>query len=110
FSGIVGPALLIPMYVQTGLGLSAVLSGLVILPGAVFNAFISVYTGKVFDRFGLRVLVIPGFTLLIIMTILHTFLSTDTPFWYVVVIYAIRMFSVGLLIMPLNTAGLNALQ
>lgn len=110
FIGIVGPALLIPMYVQTGLGLSAVLSGLVILPGAVFNAFISVYTGKVFDRFGLRVLVIPGFTLLIIMTILHTFLSTDTPFWYVVVIYAIRMFSVGLLIMPLNTAGLNALQ
>ena len=73
FIGIVGPALLIPMYVQTGLGLSAVLSGLVILPGAVFNAFISVYTGKVFDRFGLRVLVIPGFTLLIIMTILHTF-------------------------------------
>lgn len=110
FIGIVGPALLIPMYVQTGLGLSALLSGLVILPGAVFNAFISVYTGKIFDKYGIKVLVIPGFTVLIIMTILHAFLTTETPFWYVVVIYAIRMISVGLLIMPLNTVGLNALK
>ncbi len=110
FIGIVGPALLIPMYVQTGLGLSALLSGLVILPGAVFNAMISVYTGKIYDRFGARILIIPGFLLLIVMTILHAMLTVDTPFWYVVVIYAIRMFSVGLLIMPLNTAGLNALQ
>ncbi|MBI5973590.1 MDR family MFS transporter [Staphylococcus caledonicus] len=110
FIGIVGPALLIPMYVQTGLGLSAVLSGLVILPGAVFNAFISVYTGKIFDKYGIRVLAIPGFILLIIMTVLHIFLTADTPFWYVVTIYAIRMFSVGLLMMPLNTVGLNALD
>ncbi|MBX5317020.1 MDR family MFS transporter [Staphylococcus caprae] len=109
FIGIVGPALLIPMYIQLGLGLSALLSGLVILPGAVFNAFISVYTGKVFDKFGGRILIIPGFILLIIMTILHSFLTTSTPYWYVVTIYAIRMFSVGLLMMPLNTIAINAL-
>ena len=56
FIGIVGPALLIPMYVQTGLGLSALLSGLVILPGAVFNAFISVYTGKILINMASRYL------------------------------------------------------
>lgn len=110
YIGIVGPALLIPIYVQTGLGLSAFLSGLVILPGAVVNAFMSTYTGKIYDKYGVRVLVIPGFILLIIMTILHIFLTAETPFWYVVMIYAIRMFSVALLMMPLNTAGLNALD
>ncbi|MCO4325717.1 multidrug efflux MFS transporter [Staphylococcus agnetis] len=110
YIGIVGPALLIPIYVQTGLGLSAFLSGLVILPGAVVNACMSTYTGKIYDRYGVRVLVIPGFILLIIMTILHIFLTAETPFWYVVMIYAIRMFSVALLMMPLNTAGLNALE
>ncbi|NJH96603.1 MFS transporter, partial [Staphylococcus agnetis] len=99
-----------PIYVQTGLGLSAFLSGLVILPGAVVNACMSTYTGKIYDRYGVRVLVIPGFILLIIMTILHIFLTSETPFWYVVMIYAIRMFSVALLMMPLNTAGLNALE
>lgn len=110
YIGIVGPALLIPIYVQTGLGLSAFLSGIVILPGAVVNAFMSTYTGKIYDKYGVKVLVIPGFILLIIMTILYIFLTAHTPFWYVVLIYAIRMFSVALLMMPLNTAGLNALE
>lgn len=110
FIGIVGPALLIPMYIQTGLGLSAILSGLVILPGAVVNAIMSVYTGKIYDKYGLKVLAIPGFILLIIMTILHCFLTADTPYWYVVIIYAVRMFAVALIIMPLNTIGINALE
>lgn len=110
FIGIVGPALLIPMYIQSGLGLSAILSGLVILPGAVVNALMSVYTGKIYDKYGLKILAIPGFILLIIMTILHCFLTTDTPYWYIVVIYALRMFAVALIIMPLNTIGINALQ
>lgn len=110
FIGIVGPALLIPMYIQTGLGLSAILSGLVILPGAIVNAFMSVYTGKIYDKYGLKILAVPGFIILIIMTILHCFLTTDTPYWYVVIIYAIRMFAVALIIMPLNTIGINALE
>jgi hypothetical protein len=33
----VGPALLIPLYVQNSLALSALLSGLVIMPGAIIN-------------------------------------------------------------------------
>src|SRR5699024_2961656 len=110
FIGIVGPALLIPMYIQSGLGLSAILSGIVILPGAVVNAFMSVYTVKISDKYGLKILAIPGFILLIIMTILHCFLTTETPYWYIVVIYAVRMFAVALIIMPLNTIGINALQ
>lgn len=44
------------------------------------------------------------------MTILHCFLTSDTPYWYIVVIYAIRMFAVALIIMPLNTIGINALE
>src|SRR5699024_7757429 len=110
FIGIVGPALLIPIYVQSGLGLSAILSGLVILPGAVVNAFMSVYTGKIYDKYGIEVLAIPGFILLIIMTILLCFLTSEAPYWYMIVIYAVRMFAVALIIMPLHTIGINALE
>ena len=38
----VGPALLIPLYVQNSLALSALLSGLVIMPGAIINGIMSV--------------------------------------------------------------------
>ena len=39
----VGPALLIPLYVQNALGLSALLSGLVIMPGDYQWYYVCVY-------------------------------------------------------------------
>ena len=61
----VGPALLIPLYVQNALGLSALLSGLVIMPGAIINGIMSVFTGKFYDKYGPRPLIFTGFILLI---------------------------------------------
>ncbi|MEB8209800.1 DHA2 family efflux MFS transporter permease subunit [Staphylococcus succinus] len=106
----VGPALLIPLYVQNALGLSALLSGLVIMPGAIVNGVMSIYTGKFYDKYGARPLVLTGFFLLTIFTIMLCFLKADTSYTYLIIVYALRMFSVSLLMMPLNTAGINSLQ
>ncbi|KIX89924.1 multidrug MFS transporter [Staphylococcus microti] len=110
FTSMVGPALLIPIYVQSSLGLSAMLSGLVVLPGAVINGIMSVVTGRLYDKVGARLLVIPGFALLLISTVLMAQLSAHTDYWYVISMYTLRLFSVSLLMMPLNTAGINALS
>ncbi|QLK86556.1 MDR family MFS transporter [Staphylococcus sp. 17KM0847] len=109
FTSMVGPALLIPLYVQNSLGLSAMLSGLVILPGALINGMMSVITGRLYDKVGARVLVIPGFALLLISTIMMAQLTAHTSYIYVIVVYTLRLFSVSLLMMPLNTAGINSL-
>ena len=42
------------LFVQNGLGLSAFMSGLVIMPGAILNGIMSVYTGKIYDKYGPR--------------------------------------------------------
>lgn len=106
----VGPALLIPLYVQNGLGLSAMLSGLVIMPGAIINGIMSIFTGKFYDNYGPRPLIYTGFALLITTTIMLSFLHPDTSYTYLIVVYAIRMFSVSLLMMPINTTGINSLK
>lgn len=106
----VGPALLIPLYVQNALGLSALMSGLVIMPGAIINGVMSIFTGKFYDKYGARPLVLTGFTLLTIFTVMLCFLKADTSYTYLIIVYALRMFSVSLLMMPLNTAGINALS
>lgn len=106
----VGPALLIPLYVQNSLSLSALLSGLVIMPGAIINGIMSVFTGKFYDKYGPRPLIYTGFTILTITTIMLCFLHTDTSYMYLIVVYAIRMFSVSLLMMPINTTGINSLR
>src|SRR5699024_8631859 len=36
--------------------------------------------------------------------------TSETPYWYIIVIYAVRMFAVALIIMPLNTIGINTLE
>lgn len=106
----VGPALLIPLYVQNSLSLSALLSGLVIMPGAIINGIMSVFTGKFYDKYGPRPLIYTGFTILTITTIMLCFLHTDTSYTYLIVVCAIRMFSVSLLMMPINTTGINSLR
>ncbi|MEB6834607.1 multidrug efflux MFS transporter LmrS [Staphylococcus aureus] len=106
----VGPALLIPLYVQNSLSLSALLSGLVIMPGAIINGIMSVFTGKFYDKYGPRPLIYTGFTILTITTIMLCFLHTDTSYTYLIGVYAIRMFSVSLLMMPINTTGINSLR
>lgn len=106
----VGPALLIPLFVQDGLGLSAFMSGMVIMPGALLNGLMSIYTGKIYDKYGPRILILTGFTILTITTIFLAFLKYDTSYTLLVIVYAIRMFAVSLLMMPINTAGINALE
>lgn len=110
FTSMVGPALLIPMYVQSSLGLSAFLSGLVVLPGALINGIMSVVTGRLYDKVGAKVLVIPGFIILLISTLMMTILTAHTSYLYVIIVFTIRLFSISLLMMPLNTAGINSLS
>ena len=67
------------------------------------------FTGKFYDKYGPR-LIYTGFTILTITTIMLCFLHTDTSYTYLIVVYAIRMFSVSLLMMPINTTGINSLR
>lgn len=86
------------------------MSGLVIMPGAILNGIMSVYTGKIYDKYGPRLLILIGFIILIVTTASLSFLKYDSSYTMLVVVYAIRMFAVSLLMMPINTAGINALR
>lgn len=110
FTSMVGPALLVPIYIQNVLGLSAFLSGLVVLPGAMINGVMSVVNGKIYDKVGARILIIPGFTLLLITTLMLSQITAHTSYMYVIAVFTIRLVSLSFIMMPLNTAGINALE
>lgn len=71
-----GTMIILPMYLQTGAGLTVLLAGLVLLPGSATNGALQMFAGKIYDKYGYKVLVIPG---LIIMPITLFFLRTLTP-------------------------------
>lgn len=58
--------ILLPIYLQNGRGFTAFESGLLLLPGAVINAFLSPITGKMFDKYGAKPLFITGLICVII--------------------------------------------
>lgn len=105
FSGM----LLLPIYVQTIRGFSPMDAGLMLLPGALTMAFMSPITGRLFDKFGGRLLAIIGLTIMTVTTYMFSQLSMETPYSFLVILHAVRMFGMSMVMMPVSTNGLNQL-
>ena len=106
---ILSSSILLPMYLKGGLLLSAFAAGLVLLPGGIVNGIMSPITGKLFDTFGPRYLVIPGFVLTTIFTYLFTNLTTGTTQLTVIIMHTCMFIGVAMIMMPSQTNGLNQL-
>ncbi|MFB4211727.1 MDR family MFS transporter [Shouchella sp. JSM 1781072] len=109
FVSLVGPATILPIFMQNMQGYSAFETGLTILPGAVLMGIMSPITGRIFDKFGARLLAIIGLTLIFGSSLFYTNLTAETSLTYLTVVYAVRMFGLSLVLMPVTTAGLNVL-
>ncbi|MCA1291473.1 DHA2 family efflux MFS transporter permease subunit [Paenibacillus sp. alder61] len=105
----IGVELFLPLYIQTARGFTPLESGLLLLPGAIVMGVMSPITGRIFDKIGARPLAVIGSVILVGMTLLFSNITASTPYIYMMVIYAIRMFGISLMMMPVMTAGLNQL-
>ena len=99
-----------PIYIQDIRGYGASMSGLIMLPSAIASALVSPLSGHLFDKYGPRVLAIPGLFLVAIFTIPMANMTIKTSLVFLSVIYTIRIFGLTLVNMPINTWGLNALS
>lgn len=101
--------ILLPIYLQNGKGLSALDAGLILLPGAIINAFLSPVTGKIHDRVGAKPLFIIGTALITISMALVLNLTAETTILYIILRTVVLRVGLAFITMPLNTAALNAL-
>jgi EmrB/QacA subfamily drug resistance transporter len=105
FSGMI----LTPIYVQSLRGISPLDAGLMMLPGALIMALMSPITGKLFDKYGGRVLAIIGLSIMVITSYYFSKLTFDLSYNYLIFLYSLRMFGMSLVMMPVSTNGLNQL-
>ncbi|GGL54734.1 MDR family MFS transporter [Sporolactobacillus putidus] len=105
----IGAELVLPLYIQNLRGESALHSGLMLLPGAIVMGLMSPVTGIIFDRIGARKLAITGIFLLTVGTIPFAFFTTTTSYVSIIAFYAIRFLGISMVMMPVTTAGMNAL-
>ncbi|MEK4712339.1 DHA2 family efflux MFS transporter permease subunit [Sporosarcina sp. FSL K6-5500] len=105
FSGMI----LTPLYVQTIRGISPFHSGLLMLPGAIVMGLMSPVTGRLFDKYGARILAVIGLTITVISTFYLSRLGMESGYYYIMWIYTIRMLGISMVMMPVMTNGLNQL-
>ncbi len=105
-----GGIFLFPIYLQNLRGLNAFSAGLLLLPQAFASLITALLGGRVVDRFGVRVVVIPGLVLLAFATWQLTYLTLDTPYGWLQVLFVIRGLALGLIIQPLNVSALSGIH
>jgi drug resistance transporter, EmrB/QacA subfamily len=101
--------MLLPLYLQNARGYTAMESGLLLLPGALIMGFLMPVTGKLFDKFGAKWLSIAGMIIVIVTTLGFINLTDTTSYTYLVLMSTGRRIGMALLMMPVQTAGLNQL-
>lgn len=101
--------IVMPMYLQGPMGFSAKIAGLILLPGALLNGFLSPFMGGLFDKYGPRKLVLPGLILLLAVAGFYTTIHPGLSVLTLVIAYIVLMIGIAAIMMPASTNGLNAL-
>lgn len=109
-ASLLAAGILLPIYLQTLMGYSATVSGLMILPGAIIMGAMGPVAGRLFDKYGPRALSIVGMTGLTLTTFAFAFLSDSTSVAFICVLYTVRLFTLSLVNMPITTWAMNSLD
>ncbi len=101
-----GGLFVIPVYLQNLRGLSAFATGLILIPQALGSMVSSLVGGRLVDRLGVRVVVIPGLLIAAFAFWQLSFLSLYTPYGWFQVLLVLRGLGIGLVVQPLIVAAL----
>lgn len=105
-----GTLILLPIYMQSILGMSVLQTGLMLLPGGLSMGLIAPIVGRLFDRYGARPVVIPGAVIMAAAISLMTLASQSTPAASVIALHVLLSLGLGLVITPLMTSALGSLD
>ncbi len=105
-----GTIILLPIYVQNVLKLEPIVIGLLLLPGGLLMGLLGPIVGRLVDRFGPKVLVVPGTIIISTVFWSMTMLNENSSFWWVLVAHVSLSLGLALLFTPLFAAGLGALK
>lgn len=106
-----GMSVMLPLFIQNLLGYSAFVTGLTMLPGAVTGAIVGLFAGKLFDKKGIRICVVPGVCLMLTALLgMAVGFNGQTSIIVAGFAYGCMFIGMQLLNTTVGTWGLNALD
>jgi DHA2 family lincomycin resistance protein-like MFS transporter len=104
-----GTLILLPIYLQSALGLSTLATGLMLLPGGLTMGLLAPVVGLLFDRYGPRPLVAPGALIASLALWDMTRFGIDTGKAAVIVAHVLLSVGLAFMFTPLLTSALGSL-
>jgi len=108
-ASMLGTVVVLPIYLQSGLGVSVLATGLLLLPGGLVQGLVSPVVGRLYDLVGLRPLVLPGAVLLCGGQWLLSSVGADTSLAVVVAMHVVFCVGMAVIMTSLMAAALGAL-
>jgi len=105
-----GAEFLMPLYLQSFRGRSALEAGIILLGVAATSAFATPLAGRLYDKIGPRPQLVAGFIILCINTWQLAHLQATTPIAYIVFLLALRGLAVGLTLQTSFVTALGAIH
>lgn len=102
-----GVEMMLPIYLQQVRQLSALNSGLVLLPGSMLMVVVMLIAGRIYDKIGAKRLTITGFVLLTIGTFPFMLLNETVSEHFVTTLYGLRMVAIAMIMMSLFTNAVS---
>lgn len=106
--GLFGAEFLMPVYLQALRGRTALQTGFILLPLALTSGVITPLAGRLYDRIGPRVLIVTGFSILLINTWQLSQIQADTPIGWILFLLALRGAALGFTIQTTFATALAA--
>jgi DHA2 family lincomycin resistance protein-like MFS transporter len=103
-----GTIILLPIYLQNVLGISTLMTGLLLCPGALLMGRLGQKVGGWYDRIGPTKLVVPGVIIVTAVLWAMTLLGTQSRVEYILAGHIIMCIGFALLFTPLFTASLSS--
>jgi MFS transporter, DHA2 family, lincomycin resistance protein len=104
-----GMVILLPIYLQTVRGIGSLATGLMLLPGGLLMGLAGPTVGRIIDRYGPKLLTVPGAALLTFTLWQFSRANASTPIWMLIGLHMLLMLGLACLFTPSFTAGLNPL-
>lgn len=104
--GMFAAMFLIPILLQNVLGQTAMKTGLILFPAAIATAIFMPLSGKIFDKFGARTIVLIGLIIVTLTTLMVGRFNAMTSFSVMIIWLSLRGIGMGLSMMPVTTLGM----
>jgi DHA2 family lincomycin resistance protein-like MFS transporter len=109
FMALFGTLILLPLYLQEILRVSAFVTGLAVLPGGLAMGLLGPVVGRLYDKVGARPLVPPGAALLALSLWLFTTLDESSPLVEIIGLHVVLVVGISFMMTPLMTDALRQL-